>query len=434
MLKIIPAALFFLSFFASLVSNALLRQISKKSNILIDAPDKQRKFHKNPTPLTGGLGISFGIIFSGIFLVFLTQDNMDISFSSENYGAVNQELLNEEGGITHEINMPDDNSIKIKVLNDEELLVVLPDGRKQIYKISDNGDTSSVIRKEINENSFSISKFAIGLFSFTILIQLIMLIDDLWGIKEKNKLIIQAIFALCLILLTDVYIKDLGNLFGFGEINIGLFGIPFTIFCVVGMMNAFNYIDGLNGLCASFCLVCLMSIVYFFNAFNNPSFLPLVLPVGAIVGFLMYNLGIFGDKRNVFLGDNGSQALGFLCLWILVYFSQYDEYKFAPVTAMWLVSILFMDALRVLTTRALNGLRGEDLFKARRDHIHHKLQDYGLSNEVIYSILILSTGLLSTIGLVLNNIFSENHYYSFYIFVVVWICFHILTNKIPKNV
>ena len=121
---------------------------------------------------------------------------MDISFSSENYGAVNQELLNEEGGITHEINMPDDNSIKIKVLNDEELLVVLPDGTKQIYKISDNGDTSSVIRKEINENSFSISKFAIGLFSFTILIQLIMLIDDLWGIKEKNKLIIQAIFLM----------------------------------------------------------------------------------------------------------------------------------------------------------------------------------------------------------------------------------------------
>ena len=121
-------------------------------------------------------------------------------------------------------------------------------------------------------------------------------------------------------------------------------------------------------------------------------------------------------------------------MWVLVYFSQYDEYKFAPVTAMWLVSILFMDALRVLTTRALNGLRGEDLFKARRDHIHHKLQDYGLSNEVIYSILILSTGLLSTIGLVLNNIFSENHYYSFYIFVVVWICFHIVVNKIPKNV
>ena len=93
-----------------------------------------------------------------------------------------------------------------------------------------------------------------------------------------------------------------------------------------------------------------------------------------------------------------------------------------------------MDAIRVLSTRALAGLRGSDLFKARRDHIHHKLQDYGLSNEAIYSILVLSTGLLSTIGLMLNNIFPQNHYFSFYIFLIVWVCFHILVNRIPKNV
>ena len=84
------------------------------------------------------------------------------------------------------------------------------------------------------------------------LIQLIMIIDDMWGIKEKNKLIIQAICVLGLILFSDVYITNLGNLLGFGEIHLGIFGIPFTIFCIVGMMNAFNYIDGVNGLCASF--------------------------------------------------------------------------------------------------------------------------------------------------------------------------------------
>ena len=434
MMKIIPVALFFLSFFASLVSNAILRQISKKNNILIDTPDKQRKFHKNPTPLTGGVGIAIGIIFSGIFLIFLTKDSIDINFTTENYTAIDEVLLNDKDGITHEINVSDNNSIKIRILNDEKIFMVLPDGTKQIYMISDNGNESNIIRQEIGENDFSVSKFAISLFSFTILIQLIMLVDDLWGIKEKNKLVIQAIITSMLILVTDIYIRDLGNLLGFGEINLGLFGIPFTIFCVVGMMNAFNYIDGLNGLCASFCLVCLMSIVYSFNAFNNPGLLPLILPVGAIVGFLMYNLGIFGDKRNVFLGDNGSQALGFLCLWILVYFSQNSEYSFAPITAVWLVSILFMDAIRVLSTRAIAGLRGTDLFKARRDHIHHKLQDYGLSNEAIYSILVLSTGLLSTIGLVLNNIFPGNHYFSFYIFLIVWVCFHILVNRIPKNV
>ena len=88
--------------------------------------------------------------------------------------------------------------------------------------ISDNGNESNIIRQEIDENDFSVSKFAISLFSFTILIQLIMLVDDLWGIKEKNKLVIQAIITTMLILVTDIYIRDLGNLLGFGEINLGL--------------------------------------------------------------------------------------------------------------------------------------------------------------------------------------------------------------------
>ena len=222
MFKIIPVALFFLSFFASLVSNAILRQVSKKNNILIDAPDKQRKFHKNPTPLTGGLGITIGIVFSGIFLIFLTQDSLDIKYTSENYNEFDQVLLNEEDGIIHEINVQDDQSIKIKVLNDEKLLMILPNGTKQIYTVLDNEITGSFIRQEIDENSFLISKFVVALISFTILIQLIMLIDDLWGIKEKNKLVIQTICVTCLILVTDVYLKDLGNLLGFGEINLGL--------------------------------------------------------------------------------------------------------------------------------------------------------------------------------------------------------------------
>ena len=140
MMKIIPAALFFLSFFASLVSNAILRQISKKNNILIDTPDKQRKFHKNPTPLTGGVGIAIGIIFSGIFLIFLTKDSIDINFTTENYTAIDEVLLNDKDGITHEINVSDNNSIKIRILNDEKIFMVLPDGTKQIYMISDNGN------------------------------------------------------------------------------------------------------------------------------------------------------------------------------------------------------------------------------------------------------------------------------------------------------
>ena len=434
MLKIIPAALFFLSFFASLVSNAVLRQISQKNKILIDNPDDERKFHKNPTPLTGGIGISIGIIFSGIFLFFLTQNDFDINYTSAGFLQSIEEASDIEKTKIHEINLSDGQIIKVSIIDNDRFLMTLPDGKRQVYEITRGEKSESILKQEIKTNTISVTNFSLGLIAFTILIQLVMIIDDLWTIKEKNKLIIQAICVLGLIIFSDVYITNLGNLLGFGEIQLGLFGIPFTIFCIVGMMNAFNYIDGLNGLCASFSLVCLTSVIIIVNAFNSPSLLPLILPAGAIVGFLMYNLGIFGDQRNVFLGDNGSQALGFLCLWILVYFSQYDGYGFSPVTALWLVAILFMDALRVLLTRIISGLRGPNIFKAKRDHIHHKLQDYGFSNELVFSLLILSAISLSATGIFLNRIFPESHYYSFYAFLIFWIFFHITVNKLPKNV
>jgi len=434
MLKIIPAALFFLSFFASLVSNAILRQFSKKNKILIDSPDDERKFHKNPTPLTGGIGISIGIIFSSIFLIFLTQDEIDINYTSNEFLELVDQIEFSKETIIHEINLSDGRILKVNILDDDKFLMTLPDGTKQIYEITKDSTSENISKQEIKTNSISINNFSLGLIVFTLLIQLIMLIDDMWGIKERNKLIIQAICSLGLILVSDVYITNLGDLLGFGEIKLGLFGIPFTIFCVVGMINAFNYIDGMNGLCASFSLICLTSVIVIINAFNFPSLLPIILPVGAIFGFLMYNLGILGDQRNVFLGDNGSQALGFLCLWVLVYFTQFDEYDFAPVTALWLVAILFMDAIRVLSSRIFSGSKSSGILKARRDHLYHILIDKGISYEVVYSGLILSGGLLAAVGVFLNKVFLESPYYSFYTFVILWICFHIIVNKITKNV
>ena len=117
-----------------------------------------------------------------------------------------------------------------------------------------------------------------------------------------------------------------------------------------------------------------------------------------------------------------------------IYFTQFDEYDFAPVTALWLVAILFMDAIRVLSSRIFSGSKSSGILKARRDHIYHKLIDRGFSYEVVYSGLILSGGLLAAIGIFLNKVFLDSPYYSFYAFVILWISFHTIVNKIPKNV
>ena len=423
MIKIIPVALFFLSFFASLVSNAWLRILAKNNNFLIDRPDKYRKFHKDPTPLTGGIGITFGIIFSGIFLFFLTDTSYTSEVSANNF-------LGQEQNKSHEIKINNEKGIIVERIDNESFSITLPDGNKSVYKISNSGE-SVLISTSDNSKDLIISNFSFGLVLFTILLQFLMAFDDLRNLKAVTRLFIQAGCTIGLIFFSGVYIESLGNLFGLGEIYLGFWGIPFTIFCIVGMVNAFNMIDGLNGLCASLCLVCFTAIIYMINADTVPSLFPLILPVGAITGFLMYNLGVLGNQRTVFLGDNGSNALGFMCAWILVYFSSVENSNFAPVTALWFVAIPFFDAVGVMASRALKGIMP---LMPGRDHLHHKLLDMRFSSNAIYVILISISALFAAIGYILNNSFPESHYISFYAFIILWLCYYFLTRYISKNV
>jgi len=146
-----------LSFFASLVSNALLRRISQKTDILIDRPDKHRKFHKQPTPLTGGIGISIGIIFSATFLFFLTNPLYFNNFSSSNFVGNNQNILKSTEEIIADpiknklllapqqfgssqddeifiVDLQKENKLIIKKHGDNSFLMVLPNGDVQIFQ------------------------------------------------------------------------------------------------------------------------------------------------------------------------------------------------------------------------------------------------------------------------------------------------------------
>ena len=96
--------------------------------------------------------------------------------------------------------------------------------------------------------------------------------------------------------LHDWYIlESLGDFFGFGEIELGMFSILFTIFCVVGIMNAFNMIDGINGLCSGSAMLC-TSFYWFFSGLIYDSML--VLVIGSMIGFLIFNLRFFWEKTS----------------------------------------------------------------------------------------------------------------------------------------
>jgi len=447
-----------LSFFASLVSNALLRRVSQKTDVLIDRPDKHRKFHKQPTPLTGGIGITIGIIFSAVFLFFLTNPLYFNNFSSSNFLGNNQNILSNAEEIIADpvknrfsfipqnsedtgddevfiLDLQKENKLIIKKHGDNSFLMVLPNGEVQIFKTvaQDVEQIDSALEKfaifkndKSQENIFSLNNFTIGLIFFTLLVQIIMIFDDIKGMRAITRLFLQSLCVLGLIFMSDVYLHSFGDLFGFGEIELGFFGIPITVFCIVGVMNAFNMIDGLNGQCASLCLVTFISVMVITNSLGSSNLFPLILPIGSIVGFLMYNLGIFGEKRLVFLGDNGSNSLGFMCAWVLVYFCSLEESNIAPVTALWLVAVPFIDAMNVMISRVLKGTKP---LNAGRDHIHHKLLDQGLSQLSIYLIIIFIAIILAFIGLSLNDYFFDQQYISFYAFMITWMIYYFYTGK-----
>ena len=224
------------------------------------------------------------------------------------------------------------------------------------------------------------------------------------------------------------YLVQVGDLLSLGEISLGFLSIPFTIFCVVGLMNAFNMIDGLNGICASLALIPIMYVTYLGNFSYG-----LLIPIGAILGFLAYNLGYLGKKRRVFLGDSGSNMLGFAVGFICIEYSQNINHAsyINPVTALWLVALPLIDCIAVMLSRSLKGIMP---FRPGRDHLHHRLLGLGIKPKRILLIFILASMILALIGFLIEINFPEKEYVSFYAFLILSFTYYFTSRKNKAHV
>ena len=446
-------SILFISFFASITFNGFFRNIAKKKGILIDIPDKSRKFHFRATPLTGGISIFTAMIVSGVLLNGLTlvpversinegllksADFLDQSIS-DRYEVEKKEY---EVKVKKNINS---NSVKVDVgLTNQKLTsvevtpnaegnfnVLFPDGSSEVYSY-EGGQVKSVSSKlggylsPIVKNSSRLKIDSVGLAMFICggFIVFFMMIDDFIGIKASIRLLFQGLVTYLFILMCDESIINLGNLAGFGDIQPGIYSTIFTIFCVVGLMNAFNMIDGLNGICASFALIPML-ILMFFGAVKYG----LLIPIGALIGFLAYNLGWFGKRRGVFLGDSGSNLLGFIVAILCINLSQ-SEQIINPVTALWLVAIPLLDCIGVMGSRLLKGIGP---FKPGRDHLHHKLLDLGLTQNNILAVFVASSFGLGLVGWMFEVAFPNKEYLSFYSFIIFTIAYYITKNTILEK-
>ena len=263
----------------------------------------------------------------------------------------------------------------------------------------------------------------------SIIILILGLWDDIKPLPTAIRLIVQIFASWLVIILTDFYISDLGNLFGLGDFYLGELGIPITIFMVVGVCNAFNMMDGMDGLVSFVVLVASTSLA--FIAFLNSHSGVLFLGTAILSVFLLFNLGLFGKRWKIFLGDSGSMWLGYVTGWFLVILSQGDEKIFQPVTALWLIFLPLIDALSTFLSRIWNR---KSLFLGDRSHIHHILLDSGIVKWKVLVIFLIISIITSSFG-VFANFYSVAEHYQFYGFLTLWF-FYFLLLKFPltKNI
>jgi UDP-GlcNAc:undecaprenyl-phosphate/decaprenyl-phosphate GlcNAc-1-phosphate transferase len=209
-------------------------------------------------------------------------------------------------------------------------------------------------------------------------------LDDRFDLTVRNRLLIQALAILTVIASTGVYIHTLGHLFGY-DVELGWLGPPLTVVAIIGLMNAFNLMDGIDGLAGSLELVSIAAIVMFAHPpALQEMVLLLALLATASLPYLITNLGLMG--RKIFLGDAGSMLIGYLLAWSLVRMSQTSETHLSPVDVLWCVALPVFDTFAVMLRRARQG---KSPFKPDRGHIHHILMDAGLGPRTTLIALIV---------------------------------------------
>ncbi|MFK7830552.1 MAG: MraY family glycosyltransferase [Congregibacter sp.] len=233
------------------------------------------------------------------------------------------------------------------------------------------------------------------------ILTLMGVIDDARGLSVFTRTIVEVAVALVVIEGLDLLPRNLGDIIGTGNIRMPVWiAYPFTIIAIFGIVNAYNMLDGIDGLLSVMVLI----TVFAFHVFSGlqPGFVALTVS-GSLAAFLVSNLRLSPYIPKTFLGDAGSKLLGFIVVSLIltVTAAQVVGTKYIqPVTALYLVGLPLFDmvftALRRLHSR-------KSPFGADRTHIHHLMQSLDMSHR--RSLLLIGCGGLSIpfIGLMLDH-------------------------------
>lgn len=229
--------------------------------------------------------------------------------------------------------------------------------------------------------------------------------DDLIGLSPKKKFIGQIIATVLVVLISDIRIHSFGGLFGIGELPY-IISILLSVLVFIFIVNAFNLIDGIDGLAGSIAIIASASFSVFF--FMNEQYLLLLISlilIGAVLGFLRFNLS---KKHKLFMGDSGSLFIGFLLAYQAIGFLEIQgtgvshfEVTNAPILALAILFFPILDALRVFIIRILQN---RSPFSADKNHIHHRLLELGFSHKRATLLVAIGNMLIIILALSISSL------------------------------
>jgi len=259
------------------------------------------------------------------------------------------------------------------------------------------------------------------------------ILDDRVGLRAINKFMIQSFSAALIVIYGGLAVTTIGIGFIDRLLENDFISQLLTIIAITGLINAFNMIDGIDGLCAGLALSCLGFILFSFPMINTDINLELIhsfaFGATAISVFLVFNFNLISGKK-IFLGDSGSMLIGLLLATSLIQVSEgrWSENTFFPASlVLWSLSVPVFDTISTATRRIL---RGVSPMSPDRTHIHHIFLSSGLTPLMtLLSILALSA-FLYAIGLALSLNLGEklSIFFWFAAFIIYYVIIGIARN------
>lgn len=224
-------------------------------------------------------------------------------------------------------------------------------------------------------------------------------LDDILGLSPRTRFVIEILVILGIVLSSGACMDSLHGLWGVQEFTWWV-AVPLTVFAGVGIINAINMVDGVNGLSSGLCMTC--SALFgriFLNIGDVANAILAFTMVASLLPFFVHN--VFGDKSRMFIGDAGTMIMGILMTWFVICIISSNGYTTliyddVCIVAMVLafMSVPVADTLRVMTMRVF---KDKSPFSPDKTHLHHAFVAMGVSHSITaLSIILINLAVVGT--------------------------------------